>query len=65
MTETVSLASTRAITRCSGCQDLLWFDNNDPAPQSVICGCTGTLLTEDGPEGSWVTPTTDDPDVIP
>lgn len=44
----------RAHTKCSMCNDILWFGDNDPVPQDVICPCGTTQLTEDGPQGSHI-----------
>lgn len=43
----------RAYTKCSECGDILWFDDNDVVPQAVQCPCGATLLTEEGPVGSF------------
>lgn len=43
----------RAHTKCKECGDILWFDDNDPVPQEVVCPCGETKLREDGPKGQF------------
>lgn len=44
----------RAYTKCEDCNGVLWFGEDDPIPQAVICDCGSTSLKEDGPEGNYV-----------
>jgi DNA-directed RNA polymerase subunit RPC12/RpoP len=44
----------RKHTKCADCGDVLWFRDNDPVPQRVVCPCGSTKLTEDGSSGSAV-----------
>jgi len=55
----------RATTKCSLCNDLLWFRDIDPDPQSVQCTCGATKLEESGPEGEFTEPTTEELASIP
>jgi len=54
----------RAVTKCSLCNDLLWFRDIDPTPQSVQCPCGATKLEESGPTGEFTTPTQEELDTI-
>lgn len=54
----------RAYTKCAGCGDLLWFSSTSVPPQSVVCPCGGTQLTEDGPAGGGVEPSAEEVEFI-
>ncbi len=55
----------RAHTKCTDCKDIMWFQDNDPVPQSVLCPCGHTKLTEDGPSGAFTALTQKEIDAIP
>lgn len=46
--------------KCSACRDLLWFEDRNMAPQSVVCKCGTTILKETGAEGRFEAPTNED-----
>jgi len=50
----------RLITKCNVCKDLLWFGDTDVFPQTVVCPCGNTTLTEEGPIGDYVIPTAEE-----
>jgi len=43
----------RKYTKCSLCDDILWFGDEDAAPQAVVCPCNATTLKETGAEGNY------------
>jgi len=47
----------RAYTKCSNCNDVIWFRDTDKPPQAVQCTCGKTKLTETGEEGNYKSPT--------
>jgi len=55
----------RAYTKCSECENIMWFRDQDVVPQIVICPCHKTKLTEEGPEGEYEDLTQEEIDAIP
>lgn len=55
----------RSYTKCTGCNDILWFGGTDVAPQATICPCFGTTLKESGPEGTFIDLTQEEIDSLP
>lgn len=55
----------RAHTKCTRCEDIIWFDDGDLAPQAVVCPCGATKLTESGPEGEFTALTQEEIDSLP
>ena len=55
----------RAHTKCNSCEDIMWFGSNDTPPQTVICPCGATKLTEGGAEGNYVNLTQEEIDALP
>jgi hypothetical protein len=55
----------RSVTKCNPCQGLLWFGEDDAPPQKVRCTCGMTLLTEEGPVGSFTEPTEEELEEVP
>jgi len=54
----------RSATKCGTCGGIIYFGADDVPPQAVICDCTDTLLTEDGPEGNSVELTQEELDAL-
>lgn len=55
----------RAYTKCSVCDDILWFGDFDPEPQCVVCPCGETFLCEQGPQGEFTELTQEEIDALP
>jgi len=55
----------RAYTKCSNCNDIMWFGDNETPPQAVRCPCNQTELTEEGAVGSSTSLTQEEIDNLP
>ncbi len=55
----------RKHTKCTNCNDIMWFQDKDPVPQTVVCPCGQTKLTEDGYEGKGTSLTQKEIDNLP